>query len=208
MDPKTGTARPGGRTARTRHSVHEAVRALLAEHDSADVQVAEVAALAGVHPATIYRRWGSAAALVLEVAVAELEQTSPVQVTGDLRQDLSRYARALAESTSRPGGLAFLRAIVAASNDPATGAEGASRILAGRLAQFRALLDAAPTPARLSSIDVVDGLLAPIYLRALLSQPTSLSPRDLDRLVDNLVLIAEHRGSGGAGRDARPAPRR
>lgn len=202
-----GAARPGGRTARTRHSVHEAVRALIAEHGSADVQVGAVADRAGVHPATIYRRWGSAAALVLEVAVAELEQTSPVQVTGDLRQDLSRYARALAESTGRPGGLAFLRAIVAAAGDPATGAEGTSQILAGRLAQYQGLLDAAATPARLTAIDVVDGLLAPIYLRALLSQPTSLTSRDLDRLVDNLVLIAEHRGSGAAGQRSSPDPR-
>jgi len=175
--------------------VHDAVKSLLAEPGGGDVQVAAVAARAGVHPATIYRRWGSAAALVLEVAVAELDRTSPVVVTGDLRRDLTRYAQSLAESASRPGGLAFLRAIVSAVDDPATGVEGATRIVSSRLEQYQAVLDAAATPVRLTAVDVVDGLLAPVYLRALLSRPTSLTPRDLDRLVDNLVVLAEHRGS-------------
>lgn len=186
--------------------MHEAVKSLLAEPGSGDVQVAAVASRAGVHPATIYRRWGSVAALVLEVAVAELDRTSPVVVTGDLRRDLTRYARSLAESTSRPGGLAFLRAIVTAVDDPATGVEGATHIVSSRLEQYQAVLDAAATPVRLTAVDVVDGLLAPVYLRALLSRPTSLTQRDLDRLVDNLVILAEHRGAATSHHRRGPDP--
>ena len=50
----------------------------------------------------------------------------------------------------------------------------------------------------LSAVDVIDGLVAPIALRALFTRPSTLDEDDLARLVDALVLVAEHR-PGGTG---------
>ncbi len=186
--------------------MHAAVRDLLFEAGAGPVGVTEIATRAGVHPATIYRRWRSAEALLLEVAVEELDRSSPLSATGDLRADLARYGRTAVAGLARPGGLGFLRAIMAAAGDPATGADGATALLAGRLDQIEGLLDGDRDGAgtRLDAVDVVDGLLAPIYFRALLSTPTTLTPGDVDRLVDNLLAVASHRTAPGHRRRTAP----
>ena len=193
MAGRLGSQRPGGRTARTKQSVHAAVRALLADADGSAPQAADIAALAGVHPTTIHRRWGSVDALLLEVAVADLNSEDPVPATGDLARDLLAYARRLREGLQSPNGLHFLHAVVSAARDPAIGLSGATGLVQGRLEQFRMLLDAADPGGPLDPTDVVDLLIAPVYLRALLSQPVVLTDDDLDRFVDNLLGIREHR---------------
>ncbi len=189
MRTRTGTARPGGRTARTTEAVHAAVRGLLEESGSAGVQVADVAARAGVNATTVYRRWGSVDALLLEVAVADLNRDRPLPSTGDLRDDLLAYARQVRADVEAPGGLGLLHAIIAAAANPAVGPSGAAAMLQDRLDRFQGLLDAADHDSTLTPIDLVDGLLAPIYLRVLLTRPSTLDDADLVRLVDNLVLI-------------------
>lgn len=87
--------------------------------------VEHVAARSGVHSVTIYRRWQTPAALVLDVAVEDLTDREPVPATGDLRADLLAYAGRLITSVSRPAGLGLFRALVAAANDPAVGPERA-----------------------------------------------------------------------------------
>ncbi|WP_280305829.1 TetR/AcrR family transcriptional regulator [Nocardia neocaledoniensis] len=54
--------RPGGRTARNRALVLDAVLAELTEHGYDALTVDAVAARAGVHRATVYRRWRDVAA--------------------------------------------------------------------------------------------------------------------------------------------------
>ncbi|WP_176818851.1 TetR/AcrR family transcriptional regulator [Quadrisphaera sp. DSM 44207] len=174
--------------------MHDAVRAVIAEHGSAHVTIAEVAARSGVHPATIYRRWGTPAALVLDVAVEHVNAASPLVGTGDLREDLSAYARSAVEGVDRPGGLGFLRAIIAAVEDPGTGRDRALQLIAPRVERIQALLDAAgPAAAGLTPADVVDGLIAPIHYRSLLTGTADLAPADVARLVDNLVLLGRAR---------------
>ena len=53
-----GTARPGGRTARTRAAVFQAVIDELTEHGYVGTTVERVAARAGIAKTTIYRRLG------------------------------------------------------------------------------------------------------------------------------------------------------
>ncbi|WP_280183350.1 helix-turn-helix domain-containing protein, partial [Nocardia cyriacigeorgica] len=54
---RTPRPRPGGRTARIRTQVLEAVHAELTEHGYDALTIDTVAARAGVHRATVYRRW-------------------------------------------------------------------------------------------------------------------------------------------------------
>ncbi|MEV1246343.1 TetR family transcriptional regulator [Nonomuraea sp. NPDC050022] len=56
--------RPGGRSARVRTAVHEAVLDLLRKEDWDSLSLARVAERSGVHQATLYRRWGTLGALI------------------------------------------------------------------------------------------------------------------------------------------------
>src|SRR5579883_1083104 len=88
--------RPGGRTARTKSSVFEAVTALLTERCYGALNMTEIAERAGVAATSLYRRWGDVRVLILEVAVERLMQERPLPDTGSLAQDLQDWARSIA----------------------------------------------------------------------------------------------------------------
>lgn len=158
--------RTGGRSARVVAAVHDAVNELVGQGNPRQVTVAEIAERAGVNPTSIYRRWGTLEALVLDVEAARLRVTSPLPDTGALRGDLLAYATAVAKDLSRPGGLTFLKAVLGVSEE---GDPLRSAALRDRGAQMQALLDRARDrgePA-LNKTDVYDCVLAPIYLRTL-----------------------------------------
>jgi len=122
----------------------------------------------------VYRRWGTLEALLLDVAVERLSAASPKPDTGTLRGDLLDYARHVAHDLAQPDGLAFLRAVINASGAAAkaaqhTGTGPAVAFLAARGAQIQAMLDRAAGRGepRLHYTDVLDVVLAPLYLRAL-----------------------------------------
>jgi len=172
--PAPARRRTGGRSARVRADVHQAVAELIAEGGPARVTIAEVAARSGVHPTSIYRRWGSTEALVLDVAVARVEAQSPIPDTGTLRGDLLTYATQAAEDITRPDGLSFLRAVLTAADTPPTVQSGdgpAERPspLQVRGAHIQVMLERAHHRGEpvLAYTDVLDLVLAPIYLRTL-----------------------------------------
>ena len=105
--------RSGGRSARVRSAVLQAADDLLGGHDADQITIAEVAARAGVNPTSIYRRWGTLEALVLDLEATRLQVNSPMPDTGTLRGDLLAYAANATRDITRPGGLAFLRAVLA-----------------------------------------------------------------------------------------------
>ena len=173
--------RSGGRSARVRSAVLQAADELLGGHDAEQVTIAEVAARAGVNPTSIYRRWGTLEALVLDLEATRLQVNSPIPDTGTLRGDLLAYAANATRDITRPGGLAFLRAVLATRDARSRQARAGGRAgdreddpawapVRARGAQLRAMLDRARErgePAPLHT-DVLDGILAPIYLRTLL----------------------------------------
>lgn len=192
----TGTVRPGGRTARTRTAVHDAVREIMAANGGVPPEIPEVAARSGVHATTIYRRWRTREALVLDVAVSDVNERSPVPATGDLRADLLAYARRLVEELERPGGLVFIDALLRASGDEATGPDRTQELLEPRLTLFQELLDASGT-TELTPLDLVLLIIAPAHLGATFGMGVSGSDAAA-QLVDNVLDVA-------AGRRARAA---
>jgi AcrR family transcriptional regulator len=200
----TGRTRPGGRTQRTRTAVHDATRALMSEKGGGLPTMAEVADRSGVHLATVYRRWRTIHDLVLDVAVDDLDETAPITVTGDLRFDLLAYARSLADGVAAPGGLGFLRLLIDSANDPEAEPERTQLLATRRLDRFQEILDAGHATA-MTPFDLVDNLLAPIYLRALLLKPVDPQGPIPDRLVDNLIAIHEARNRQAADTGA-PLP--
>ncbi|WP_342216917.1 helix-turn-helix domain-containing protein [Nocardia cyriacigeorgica] len=75
---RTPRPRPGGRTARIRTQVLEAVHAELTEHGYDALTIDTVAARAGVHRATVYRRWrGGGGGLCPRVSAPRRLQRAP-----------------------------------------------------------------------------------------------------------------------------------
>jgi AcrR family transcriptional regulator len=166
-------SRPGGRSARVRASVHRAVQDLVAEGvPTEDLTIPVVAARAGVHATTVYRRWGSLAELL--AAVAEHRFTGDVVVpdTGGLAGDLERWATDVARDLADPDTLALMRASIGA------GETASCACTADRRAQITAMLDhERRRGGDVPGVDtVVDGVLAPLYYRALFEP----APRDDD----------------------------
>jgi AcrR family transcriptional regulator len=150
------------------------VDALLIDCGPGGFTVADVARRAGVNPTSIYRRWGTLEAVILDVESARLTELSPLPDTGTLRGDLLAYARAAADDVAKPGRLAFLQALIGARD---LSPEHRQAPLLSRAAQFQEMLDRARhrgEPA-LGPAAVVDCILAPIYLRFLLGIPVDES---------------------------------
>jgi len=179
--------RPGGRTARTKTSVFEAVTALVAERGYSALSMTDIAERAGVAATSLYRRWGDVGALIMEVAVERLIEEYPLPDTGLLTQDLRIWARSIAAGLSSPEGSAFFQAFIATALP--SGGNNAARLAAlkPRVAQIETLLDRARARGEQapSVEDVVDMLLAPLYTRTLFGMRTDEA--FADRLVKRLL---------------------
>jgi AcrR family transcriptional regulator len=180
--------RPGGRSARVRAAVHQAVMDLVAERGYGNFIVGDVAARAGVADSSIYRRWGNLEELITDVAITQLTRTSPIPDTGTLDGDLRAYAAAVARDISGPDGLAVLRLVIALSNAGASGEHARDRFLTERGRQLQDMLDRAGDRGENppGALDVLDHILAPLYVRVLFGYGPPTSDH-VDSLVDRLV---------------------
>jgi AcrR family transcriptional regulator len=176
--------RPGGRSARVRSAVHQAVTDLVAERGYGNFTVGEVAARAGVADTSIYRRWGTLEALTMDVAITWLTTNSPIPDTGTLDGDLRAYAAGVARDVSGPEGLAVLRLVIALSNAGESGAAARDQFIAERGRQLQEMLNRAEDPPE--ALEVLDHILAPIYVRTLFGAGP-LTPDYVDSLVDRLL---------------------
>jgi AcrR family transcriptional regulator len=106
-------SRPGGRSARVRADVLRAAGDLVAEQGLARLDLAEVARRAEVGRTTVYRRWGTAIALVTDLLLDMAEQSLPRADTGDLGQDLRANARLVQRTLADPRQGTLFKAIIA-----------------------------------------------------------------------------------------------
>ncbi len=165
--------RPGGRSARVRAAVMAATLAELAERGYAGVSLDAVAARADVHKTTVYRRWRTKEALILDAMLEEAAQTVAVPDTGSLRGDLLELARRSTAIQSSPAGQAVVRAVAGeAPGNPAM-AEASQKFWAERLELDRAILQRARRRGEIrretQRLPVIEALLGPLYFRLLVS---------------------------------------
>ncbi|GAA4604182.1 TetR/AcrR family transcriptional regulator [Actinoallomurus liliacearum] len=164
--------RPGGRTARTRTAVLEAVIDQLTETGYAGLSVDAVARRAGVHKATLYRRWGTVDGLLLDALTLFADRSVTTPDTGTLDGDLRDIARsALAILTDRAG-QALIRAVVSAGHDDRV-AEiirafwTRHNTMVARIVERAA--DRGELPADTDPADVSRAIGAPLYMRLLVT---------------------------------------
>ena len=113
MEP---TSRPGGRTARVRQQVLEAVTAILIEQGYDALTIDAVAERSGVHRTTVYRRWRDTGGLLADALDVAREQPWEPPDTGTLLGDLTEINRQIATGlTDEPSAL-----IAAAFRSPRT----------------------------------------------------------------------------------------
>jgi AcrR family transcriptional regulator len=182
------TRRPGGRSARVRAAVHQAVTDLIAERGYGHFTVGDVATRAGVADTSVYRRWGTLEALLTDVAITWLTTTSPIPDTGSLERDLRAYAAGVARDVTGPDGLAVLRLVIALSAGGDAGARARDTFLAERGRQLQVMLDRARDRGEHppDGLEILDHILAPMYIRILFGAGP-LTPDYVDTLVDRLL---------------------
>ncbi|MET8121032.1 TetR/AcrR family transcriptional regulator [Micromonospora sp. NPDC005291] len=145
----------------------------LVEHGFDRLDLADVARRAEVGKTTVYRRWGTAAALVADLLTDMAEQSLPRADTGSLIGDLRANARLVQRTLvdSRQGAL-FRAVIVAATCDPRA-AEALHRFYAVRIAEWVPCVEQAvrrgELPSGTDAAEVVRAVSAPLYYRLLVS---------------------------------------
>lgn len=168
-----GSVRPGGRTARVRESVLQVAGDLLADRGFAHLDLAEVAATAGVGKTTVYRRWRTPAGLVADLLVDMAEQSLPRTETGALLDDLTANARLVAKTLADPRQGNLFRAVIAAATCDEVTAAALHTFYDTRLTEWAPCVDAAvargEAPAGTDARAVLSAVSAPLYYRLLAS---------------------------------------
>lgn len=146
--------------------VHQAVKDLLTD-EASELTIPVVASRAGVHATTVYRRWGSIAELLADVATSRFSGDIVVPDTGTLRGDPERYASDLAKDLCDPDALALVRATIGTG-----GEQGAAACRGERRQQLEAILEReqARGPERPTLERTTDAILAPPLLPGRLHQ--------------------------------------
>jgi AcrR family transcriptional regulator len=177
--------RSGGRSARVRAAVLEATLAALAEVELEDLSIAEVARRAGVHPTSIYRRWGDRVNLGLDAVLSLTAAGVPIPDTGSLSGDLVAILRSSAAFLATPGAQLLLRTAV--GRDLGDYETVRDRFWAERFRVATALLRRAEGRGELRpGLDprlVLETLIGTMVLRALLTHEPVDEPF-IRRLVD------------------------
>jgi AcrR family transcriptional regulator len=189
----TTQRRPGGRSARVRSSVLKAFLEELADVGYASISFDGIAERAGVHKTTLYRRWPNRDALMREAARELSANGSSVPDSGAFRDDLLSLARKVAANLRSPLAEAMLRAVVAqAPSDPEL-AELARSYWRARVDlaadTVRRAVERAEVPLSTDPHLLIESLMGPIYLRALVMQEP-VDEAYIDRLVDETVARA------------------
>ncbi len=181
-------SRPGGRSSQVRRRVFGVIQRALEERDWNSLAIGEIAELADVNKTTIYRRWNNKEGLIADLldSIADSHPNAPD--LGTITQDLVAIAEYLAEMLDTQFGRSLIAA-VAGSSDSIL--ESAARKywqqlfakvgLIVRRAMERGELKPSATPA-----DLVESVLAPIYLRVLVTRER-IDRADIERIVERAL---------------------
>lgn len=163
-------SRPGGRSAIVRTKVLSAAAEVILAKGPENVTIPEVAQLAGVAVTSLYRRWGGVNALLLDVAAERLATRWPLPNEGTIEQDLKIWAVRIASGLNTQDEASFLRTLLLTWN---ASPDVRATALAARVADIETMLQRGSNRGeRIPSLDdIIDHLLAPLYMRSLLGRP-------------------------------------
>ncbi|MGA4839177.1 TetR/AcrR family transcriptional regulator C-terminal ligand-binding domain-containing protein [Streptomyces sp. G45] len=199
--PTPGTRRPGGRTARTRAAVRDAVLSGLSDHGYPGLTVEYVAEHSGVHKTTLYRRWGGLEGLVADALDLAGEDTWTPPDTGSLEGDLRALAREVADAFADPEKAAAPTAFVAAAFQSPRAADALRAFYAERFARCEAVVTRAvergEADAEVDAAALVRAVSAPLMLRLFVTREpvdTALADQSAAAALAAVRAGAFHRG--------------
>jgi AcrR family transcriptional regulator len=200
--------RPGGRTARNTAAVFAATVDELAEHGYDETTIESIAARAGVHKTTVYRRWGSKSELIRQALGATAQSMIEVPDTGDIAADLRLLSRSVQAALGSPRGAGVTRGLLAgAAGEPEIRAM-MTRFWDARLAAIAVIVDRAVTRGQLPDGTepgaVMHAMAAPLYYRLLVTGE-DLAPEHADEAA--AAALAAARAGVFRAPQAGPAPR-
>jgi AcrR family transcriptional regulator len=153
---------------------------LLEERGVRRMSMQAVAAAARVSKATIYRRWPSKDALVLDLvagvpADAAADPVVPPQTPADVRTELLAWVRAGLEAERSPQGAALQHLVRRATEDPVLAANLRRRIVERHRDRLMAIVErgvgAGEIRPDLDAATLLDLLCGPLLYRSLLAAP-------------------------------------
>lgn len=212
------TERPGGRTAAVRAAVLDATADLLIASGLEGLELTAVAQRAAVGKSTVYRRWGSATALVADLLADMAAQSLSRADSGSLRGDLRANAALVRRTLTDPRQGPLFKAIIAAATCDARAAEALQQFYERRVAEWAPCVSDAvhrgEAPAGTDAAAVVRQVSAPLYYQFLTST-RPLTAADARRAVEAAIAAVEAgvfvRSPAGApvrrGPSARPGGR-
>ncbi|ARF53072.1 TetR/AcrR family transcriptional regulator [Streptomyces gilvosporeus] len=203
--PPPTRRRPGGRTARIRTQVLDAVLAELGEHGFDGLTTDAVAARAGVHRTTVYRRWGDVGGLLADVLDAASDDDWQPPDTGSLEGDLTALNDEIQSAlTAQPP---IVTALIAASFRSEKAAHAQQRLWEDRYARCEIVVNRAvrrgELPPHTDARRLLIAATAPLYhhLVLLRTPPDPQLPADAARtaaLAAAAGAFAEPRSAGGS----------
>ncbi|WP_433655236.1 TetR-like C-terminal domain-containing protein [Nocardia sp. CA-128927] len=110
--------RPGGRTARVRHRILEAAAALIAREGIGGLRYDQVAELADVNKASVYRNWPDRTTLIADALATFGADAAPLHDSGDIDADLVDFLETGAAAMTSPQGRAMLSVVASARENP------------------------------------------------------------------------------------------
>jgi AcrR family transcriptional regulator len=183
--------RPGGRSARVRAAVFAATQGLLLERGPRGFSLVDVAERAGVAPSSLYRRWGGAEALIMEVGMDRLMREYPLPDTGSLPGDIAAWADNIVRSLRNPLASTFFRMLVSTAAAEGEAAAHRTKAIRRRRSDLEQLLGRARKRGERvpDATLLVEVVLAPLYTRALFGE--RLTAGHAQRLVARLMRLID-----------------
>ncbi|MCB8907140.1 MULTISPECIES: TetR/AcrR family transcriptional regulator [unclassified Streptomyces] len=172
--PAPGRTRPGGRTARTRAAVRDAVLTGLSEHGYPALTVEYVAEHSGVHKTTLYRRWGSVEGLLADALDLANEDSWTPPDTGTLSGDLRALAHQVVDAFGDPATGAAPTAFIGAAFQSPRAAEALHTFYTERFRRCEVVVTRAvargEAPRGTDAGAVVQAVSAPLFLRLFITR--------------------------------------
>ncbi len=198
--------RPPGRGPKVRAAVLSATLGELTESGYTALTIEKVARRAGVHKTTVYRRWKDRESLVVD-AVTELAGIRvPFPDSGDISADLHALALSLVRYLASPAGRAVTAVTLTDAGRIPEVTDARRRFFESRyrLAEpvIRAAIARGELPAGTDPAEVVRAVIAPIYLRILVTAEP-INERTADTAAD-AALAAARAGALSPPADAAP----
>ncbi|MFJ5141942.1 TetR/AcrR family transcriptional regulator [Streptomyces sp. NPDC088707] len=172
--PAPGSTRPGGRTARTRAAVRDAVLTGLSEHGYPALTVEYVAEHSGVHKTTLYRRWGSVEGLLADALDLANDDAWTPPDTGSLFGDLRALAHEVVDAFGDPATGAAPTAFIGAAFQSPRAAEALHAFYTERFRRCEVVVTRAvargEAPRGTDAGAVVQAVSAPLFLRLFITR--------------------------------------